>query len=225
MTAVSHWLHKNLAYTFRDAVYLEQALTHRSAGGDHNERLEFLGDAVLGMLIAERLYLALPQADEGYLSRLRAHLVRRETLAQVGHEIGLGERIKLGSGELKSGGFRRASIVANGLEALLGAIYLDGGLEPVAKVIDVLFESRLRTLPSQKDLKDPKTRLQEMLQGRGIEVPSYAVEEVSGEAHKRHFAVSCSIPALDRKTTANGTSRRAAEQRAAAAMIDLLGDD
>ncbi len=225
MTAVSRWLQKNLAYQFRVAAHLEQALTHRSAGSDHNERLEFLGDAVLGMLISERLYLALPEADEGYLSRLRAHLVRRETLAEVGNEIGLGEWLKLGPGELKSGGYRRASIIANGLEAVLGAIYLDGGVESVGKAIDVLFESRLRNLPCQDDLKDPKTRLQEILQGRAIDVPVYVVEEMSGEAHKRHFTVSCSISALDRRTTANGRSRRSAEQSAAAEMIDLLGND
>lgn len=225
MTAVSRWLQKKLAYKFRVAAHLEQALTHRSAGGDHNERLEFLGDAVLGMLIAERLYRALPQADEGDLSRLRAHLVRRETLAEVGNEIGLGEWLKLGPGEMKSGGYRRASILANGLEAVLGAIYLDGGVDSVGKVIDVLFERRLQNLPCQGDLKDPKTRLQEMLQGRAIDVPVYVVEEVSGEAHKRHFTVSCSVPALDRRTIANGRSRRSAEQSAAAEMIDLLGND
>ena len=225
MTSVAGWIYKRLAYSFRSPAHLELALTHRSAGGAHNERLEFLGDAVLGMVIAQRLYAALPDADEGYLSRLRAHLVRRETLAEIGQEIGLGAWLKLGPGELKSGGYRRASTIANGLEAVLGAIYLDGGIGPVTAAIDTLFAERLRSLPSQEDLKDPKTRLQEHLQAMGMAVPVYDVETVSGEAHARHFTVSCSIPALDRRTTAGARNRRAAEQRAAEQMLDLLGNE
>ncbi|MGD8511750.1 MAG: ribonuclease III [Gammaproteobacteria bacterium] len=222
MTSAAGWIEKTLDYRFRDNERLSQALTHRSAGGPHNERLEFLGDAVLGMIIAETLFLRVPDAEEGYLTRLRANLVRRETLAEIGAEIGLGDWLRLGAGELKSGGFRRASILANGVEAVLGAIYLDSGLGAVRSVIERLYADRLQSLPADAELKDSKTRLQEILQSRGLDLPEYATESVSGEAHKRHFEVACRVEALGFRTTAGGRSRRQAEQRAAKAMIERI---
>jgi len=225
LTTASGWAEKTLRYRFRDPSRLDQALTHRSVGGLHNERLEFLGDAVLGMIIAESLYRLLPRAAEGYLTRLRARLVRKETLAEIGAEIRLGDWLRLGPGELKSGGFRRSSILANGVEAILGAVYLDGGLEEARRLVDDLYGDRFRSLPPDDDLKDPKTRLQERLQARGLDLPAYAIESVSGEAHRRHFSVSCAVGAMGLRTEASGRSRREAEQKAAAAMIDELGDD
>ena len=225
MTTAAGWIERTLKYRFRDDQRLEQALTHRSAGGRHNERLEFLGDAVLGMIIAEVLYRHVPEASEGYLTRLRANLVRKETLAEIGAEMRLGDWLKLGTGELKSGGFRRASTLANGVEALLGAIYLDAGLGACRSAVERMYGERLCSLPPDQELKDPKTRLQELLQGRGLDLPDYALESASGEAHKRHFQVSCSVGALGFRTEASGRSRRQAEQRAAEAMIGKLGDD
>ena len=222
MTTAAGWAEKTLRYRFRDPARLDQALTHRSAGGRHNERLEFLGDAVLGLIIAETLYRAQPDATEGYLTRLRARLVRKETLAQIGAELRLGDWLRLGQGELKSGGFRRASILANGVEAVLGAVYLDGGLEQARLMVTTLYGDRLCTLPADEELKDPKTRLQERLQALGRDLPVYAIEDVSGEAHKRHFSVSCEVPAMGLRTEASGRSRREAEQKAAEAMIGEL---
>ncbi len=225
MTAAARWVEQTLRYRFSDLSLLDRALTHRSADGSHNERLEFLGDAVLGLIIAERISRLLPAATEGYLTRLRALLVRRETLAEIGVEIRLGDWIRLGPGELKSGGFRRASTLANGIEAILGAVYLDSGLDQAREVVETLYGERLRALPAEDDLKDPKTRLQERLQARGLTVPTYAIEAVSGEAHKRHFRVSCQVAALSLRTEATGRSRREAEQKAAEAMIGELDDD
>lgn len=222
MTTAADWIEKTLDYRFRDPHRLKRALTHRSAGGRHNERLEFLGDAVLGMLVAEMLYQRLPKAEEGYLTRLRAMLVRKETLAEIGAEIGLGHWLRLGAGELKSGGFRRTSTLANGVEALLGAIYLDSGLEAARSATASLYGDRLKDLPADEELKDPKTRLQEILQGRGLELPVYATEAVSGEDHKRHFRVSCRVESLGLQTAAGGRSRRQAEQKAAEAMIEKI---
>lgn len=224
MTTASGWIEKTLRYRFRDAARLEQALTHRSAGGRHNERLEFLGDAILGMIVAEALYRREPDATEGYLSRLRARLVRKETLAEIGGEIHLGEWLKLGPGELKSGGFRRASILANGVEALLGAVYLDGDLDAVRSVVATLYGERLRSFPGEHELKDPKTRLQELLQARGLDLPVYAIDSASGDHHERRFTVSCGVESLGLQTRAEGRSRRKAEQRAAEAMIEKLAD-
>ncbi len=222
MTAASGWSEKALEYRFKDPGLLEQALTHRSAGGSHNERLEFLGDALLGMVVAEALYQALPDADEGYLSRLRAYLVRRETLADLAGDLSLGQRIRLGSGELKSGGHRRSSILANGIEAVMGAVYLDGGYDAARDLIRRLLADRLGALPTHDELKDPKTRLQEYLQGRGQELPDYDIEAVSGEDHKQRFTAACALPRLSLRTVGEGRSRRQAEQAAAAAMITLL---
>jgi ribonuclease-3 len=216
------WCSRELGYRFRDPEYLQRALTHRSAGGRHNERLEFLGDAVLGFVIAESLHRALPDADEGHLSRLRASLVKRETLAKLAQGLELGQRLHLGAGELKSGGFRRASILADALEALLGAIYLDGDIVAARAVIGRLYADRLRDLPPPEALKDPKTRLQELMQGRGLPVPVYHVEAIHGADHRQSFDVACEIETLTQRTVGHGTSRRRAEQAAAERMLDAL---
>lgn len=225
MTTASGWAQRTFGYRFRDPSRLDQALTHRSTGEPHNERLEFLGDAVLGMIIADVLYRRLPGATEGYLTRLRARLVRKETLAEIGTEISLGDWLRLGPGELKSGGFRRASILANGIEAVLGAVYLDGGPGEAQRMVIELYGDRLRVLPTEENLKDPKTRLQERLQAQGMELPVYTVESALGEAHRRSFKVSCVVAGIDVKTEASGRSRREAEQKAAAAMIEALNHD
>jgi ribonuclease III len=220
-TAVE-WQRDALGYECRDPALLEAALTHRSAGGPHNERLEFLGDAVLNCVIAMLVFREFGAADEGDLSRFRSSLVSGEALAVIAAEIGLGDQLRLGSGELKSGGFRRKSILADTLEALFGAVYLDGGFDAAAAVIERLFTPRLDRLPSAAELKDPKTRLQEALQARGLPLPSYVVESVSGEAHSQVFQVSCSVDILGLKTLASGGSRRRAEQAAAQLMLDGL---
>ncbi len=222
MKTAVEWQRDALGYECRDPALLEAALTHRSAGGPHNERLEFLGDAVLNCVVAMLVFREFGAADEGDLSRFRSSLVSGEALAVIAAEIGLGDQLRLGSGELKSGGFRRKSILADTLEALFGAIYLDGGFDAAAAVIERLFIPRLDRLPSAAELKDPKTRLQEMLQARGLPLPSYLVESVSGEAHSQVFQVSCSVDALGLKTHATGASRRRAEQGAAQRMLEHL---
>jgi len=216
------WLRDSLGYEFRDARLLDAALTHRSAGGSHNERLEFLGDAILNCVVALLVFREFGNADEGDLSRFRASLVSGESLAVIAADLGLGDRLYLGSGELKSGGFRRKSILADGLEAVLGAIYLDGGFPAAQTVIERLFVSRLAQLPSATELKDPKTRLQETLQARGLSIPAYTVESVSGKAHLQVFRVACSCDALGLAAVGEGSSRRAAEQAAAKALLEQL---
>jgi ribonuclease-3 len=216
------WLKDALDYECKDAALLEAALTHRSAGGPHNERLEFLGDAVLNCVIAKLVFSEFAVADEGDLSRFRASLVSGEALAVIAAEIHLGDQLRLGSGELKSGGFRRKSILADTLEALFGAIYLDGGFGAASRVIERLFLPRLDRLPTAAELKDPKTRLQEALQGQGLPLPIYAVDLISGEAHNQQFEVSCSVPALNLRTAAVGPSRRRAEQAAAQLLLNEL---
>lgn len=225
MTEAGLWCERELGYRFENPDFLARALTHRSAGGKHNERLEFLGDAILGFAIAEALHQALPEADEGHLSRLRASLVRGETLAELANDLSLGQQIKLGSGELKSGGFRRESILADALEALIGAVYLDGDLPAARALIQRLYEGRLKNLPPPEQLKDPKTRLQELLQGRGLPTPDYEMELVEGEKHKQTFTVACRVPALDTHTRGRGSSRRRAEQGAARKMLAEIGGD
>jgi ribonuclease-3 len=216
------WLQEALHYTCRDASLLEAALTHRSASGVHNERLEFLGDAVLNCVVAGLLFRELGAANEGELSRFRASMVSGEALAAIAADLKLGEQLRLGAGELRSGGGRRKSILADALEALLGAIYLDGGFDAATRVIERLFVPRLDQLPSAAELKDPKTRLQEALQARGLPLPSYAVESVSGEPHRQTFEVGCSVPALGLKTSGIGPSRRRAEQIAAQHLLQAL---
>ncbi len=210
--------------SFSDPAVLDEALTHRSARGRNNERLEFLGDAVLGAVIASRLFDAAPEASEGDLSRLRASLVKRESLAQVAAELSLGDYLSLGAGELKSGGFRRASILADALEAVIGAVYRDGGFDAAAHVIDRLFTARLQTAVASGADKDAKTRLQETLQKMGLELPSYDVADIAGADHDRIFRVTCAVPQRQLIVDAQGRSRRRAEQRAAAAMLKQLAE-
>lgn len=224
MKTAAEWLRDALGYECRDPALLEAALTHRSAGSQHNERLEFLGDAVLNCVVAMLVFREFGAADEGDLSRFRASLVSGEALAVIAVEINLGEQCRLGSGELKSGGFRRKSILADTLEALFGAIYLDGGFEAAANVLERLFIPRLDRLPSAADLKDPKTRLQETLQARGLPLPMYAVESISGEAHSQQFHVACSVDVLGLKTVGSGASRRRAEQAAAELLLSRLAE-
>lgn len=209
-------------YTFHDPGLKLAALTHRSAGAVHNERLEFLGDSVLNCSVARLLYDAHPDADEGVLSRLRATLVSGETLAQIALQMGLGEHLRLGPGELKSGGFRRASILADALEAILGAIYLDSGFDAAAGVVQRIMSPRLASLPTADLLKDPKTRLQEALQGHGLALPIYTLTAVGGDAHAQSFTVSCEVPTFGLAAVGEGGSRRRAEQWAATKILDLL---
>ena len=224
MSPSAEWAAGALGYRFQDEDLLELALTHRSVSGGNNERLEFLGDAVLGMVIAEALYVSHPGADEGTLSRLRARLVRRETLEEVARDLALGELLRLGGGELRSGGHRRASILANALEALFGAVFLDGGLRAAQEVILRLLGPRLAVLDTDEELRDPKTRLQELLQGRGHAVPTYDVEHVSGSAHAQHFDVVCRLATPSLEVRGEGASRRGAEQQAAEKALLALGD-
>ena len=212
-----------LGYVPRDRSLLVVALTHRSAEGPNNERLEFLGDSVLNLLLSERLYLEFPTASEGDLSRLRARLVSEEPLAGVAMEMQLGELLSLGSGELKTGGFRRQSILADAFEALCGALYLDGGLDAVRTQIGPMFEPRIAALPEPSTLKDAKTRLQELLQADGRPLPVYTVKRTSGEPHAQIFLVTCAVPHVSVETEGEGPSRRRAEQIAAQAALRALG--
>lgn len=215
---------KRLGYSFRNAALLDSALTHRSAGGANNERLEFLGDAILGLVIAEDLFKRYPEASEGELSRLRANQVRKLTLAELARDLDLGEFLRLGPGELKSGGYRRDSILADALEAIFGAVYLDSDFSTCAELIKGLYRERLRALPDEPlALKDPKTSLQEHLQGRHLDLPTYTVISIRGDAHDQVFEVECRIPAQDLSARGNGSSRRRAEQQAAQEMLTLLG--
>lgn len=200
----------------------EEALTHRSAGARHNERLEFLGDSVLSVVITEHIFSALPDASEGDLSRLRASLVNKDSLARIAKALGLGDRIALGQGERKSGGFRRSSILADALEALIGAVYLVDGLDAAKSFIIDVYGDRLETLPSLEALKDPKSRLQEKLQGRGLALPVYDVVGVEGDPHNQVFTASCTIPELDVCVRGTGSSRRKAEQEAARMALETL---
>lgn len=211
-------------YRFGDPAWLEQALTHRSASATNNERLEFLGDGILNFVIAEEVFRRRPDEPEGNLSRLRANLVNKQSLAAIAWAIELGDCIRLGSGELKSGGHRRDSILADALEAVFGAIYLDGGFEAARRVIVDLYRDRLTHLPSAQELKDPKTRLQEHLQGFGYALPDYEVREVDGASHDQNFEVACHVSAYDLSTSGRASSRRKAEQRAAQAMLDSLSE-
>jgi len=216
------WVRSSFGFAFARPELCYAALTHRSAGADHNERLEFLGDSILNCAVARLLYEAHPQADEGDLSRLRASLVSGDTLAQIGAELHLGEHLRLGSGELKSGGFRRASILADALEAMLGAIFLDAGFDAATEVIGRLMSRRMAQLPGADSLKDSKTRLQEILQARGLALPVYTLAAVDGEAHEQYFTVSCEVAALGIRTTGEGASRRRAEQIAAQRALELM---
>ena len=217
------WVRAQLGYEPRDPALFRAALTHRSAPGPNNERLEFLGDAVLNLVVAHHLYAAFPDATEGDLSRLRARIVSGEPLAEVAAALRLGEELQLGSGELKTGGFRRQSILADALEAVCGALYLDGGLAVAEGVVARLFQARITALPAPHELKDAKTRLQEYLQSRGFMLPRYTVQQVEGEAHAQTFHVSCEVPALRLTAEGQGSSRRRAEQEAAERILAAIG--
>jgi ribonuclease-3 len=213
---------RDLGHAFGDGTLLERALTHRSAGPDNNERLEFLGDALLNLAIADELFRSHPRAPEGDLSRLRASLVREPTLAAAARRIKLGESIRLGQGELRSGGFRRDSILADGLEALIGAVYLDAGFEAAIALCRRLLAPELATLPDAGSLKDAKTQLQEWLQAIPRPLPEYTVLREEGPAHRRQFTVRCRLIDDDMAIEADGNSRRAAEQTAADRMLRSL---
>ncbi|HSW13923.1 MAG TPA: ribonuclease III [Solimonas sp.] len=215
-------LNRRLGYEFRDALLFQQALTHRSFAHGNNERLEFLGDGLLNFVIGAALYAQQPSAEEGALSRLRASLVREETLAMLGRELQLGEVLRLGESELKSGGFRRDSILADAVEALIGAIYLDGGFAAAQEACLRLYASLLADLPDAESLKDPKTRLQEHLQAQGRPLPRYEILAEAGPPHARRFSVCCVLPDSEWTTEAEGPSRRSAEQRTAELMIARL---
>ncbi len=216
------WVERSFGYVFAQPALCHAAVTHRSAGADHNERLEFLGDSILNCGVARLLYDAHPEADEGALSRLRATLVSGETLAQIACELGLGEHLRLGPGELKTGGFRRASILADALEAILGAIFLDSGFDAAAAAVARIMGPRLSDLPAADTLKDPKTRLQEALQAHGLALPVYTLTAAAGDPHMQSFTVSCEVPVLGVSAVGEGASRRRAEQLAAAKLLELL---
>jgi len=218
----AQWVRDTLAYEPRDLGLFVAALTHRSATGQNNERLEFLGDAVLNLVVAEHLYRAFPECTEGDLSRLRARVVSSEPLAEVAAALHLGDELRLGSGELKTGGFRRKSILADALEAVCGAVFLDRGLDEARRVIEALFRSRIESLPPPDALKDAKTRLQEYLQSHGHALPRYTVERVEGEAHAQVFWVVCDVAGLGLNAHGSGSSRRRAEQEAAGGILQQI---
>jgi ribonuclease-3 len=209
-------------YRFSDQQLLEEALTHRSRGPINYERLEFLGDSVLNLVVSSRLFELKPDAPEGDLSRMRARLVRGESLADIASGLGLGKHIKLGEGEMKSGGYRRASILADAFEALLGAIFLDGGYSGCRNVILDMYDPLIEKLPDIEELKDAKTRLQEWLQGRGRPLPEYTLLKEEGADHAKKFHVQCLIKDDGSMVEATGRSRRKAEQAAAANALKLL---
>jgi len=219
------WAEAALDYRFADPAQLKLALTHRSAAGKHNERLEYLGDAVLELVVTDALYHLKPDTDEGGLSRLRSSLVRKGTLAEIAAEIDIAKQLVLGSGEKRTGGHQRASILADTVEAVLGAVYLDGGYPAADKVIRLLYAERFQNLPDEAELKDPKTALQEYLQADGGALPEYDVLEISGKAHKQTFKVACSVAARDKRIEASGSSRRKAEQQAAQLMLAALQEN
>jgi len=225
VTEAGHWARERLGYHFSDPEILTRALTHRSASAAHYERLEFLGDAVLGLVVTEVICEAYPDAEEGNLTRLRARLVRRETLRELALELGLAEQLRLGSGELRSGGFQRGSILADSLEAVFGAVFFDGGFPAARDVIRRVYAVRLEQLEADEDHKDPKTALQEILQGVGLPPPVYEVSRISGAAHAQMFEVVCQVPAKGIAESAQGSSRRRAEQAAAALVLRRVADE
>lgn len=216
-------LQRKLGYTFQRQELLLQALTHRSANSTHNERLEFLGDSILSFVVADVLYQNFPQVDEGDMSRMRATLVRGNTLAELAKEFDLGECLFLGPGELKSGGFRRESILADTVEALIGAMYIDSDIDTVKQLILNWYDSRLAVISPGEKQKDAKTRLQEFLQARHLALPVYLVTQVKGEAHDQQFTITCQVSGLNESVVGIGSSRRKAEQAAAEQALIELG--
>lgn len=211
---------RKLGYSFQDFHLLKMALTHRSSSDENNERLEFFGDSIVNLVIAEALYHQFPHAQEGELSRWRATLVNRETLATLGKEFDLGRYLHLGMGELKSGGHTRASIISCAMEAIIGAIYLDSDFLTVRECILHWYQPLLTSLTHASSHKDPKTQLQEYLQKQHLPLPTYQVEAIEGEAHQQIFVVSCIVK--ERKIIAKGTTRRGAEQQAAEEMLEVI---
>ncbi len=224
MTSKYHRLIASINYQFAEESLLEQALSHRSFSRKNNERLEFLGDAILNCTIAQALFEQFPNAKEGQMSRLRAHLVKGDTLAEIGREFNLGDFLKLGSGELKSGGFRRDSILADAVEAIIGAISIDADLLTAQKVLLTWYEERIAGLDLKENIKDSKTKLQEFLQARRMPLPEYEVTQITGEAHKQQFIVQCSVESKSDTFKGVGSSRRMAEQEAAQAALKALGE-
>ncbi|MCP1064738.1 ribonuclease III [Serratia symbiotica] len=220
---VRNRLQRKLGYTFQQQELLLLALTHRSASSKHNERLEFLGDSILSFVIANALYQRFPHIDEGDMSRMRATLVRGHTLAEMAREFDLGECLLLGPGELKSGGSRRESILADTVEALIGGVFLDSDMQRVERLILDWYRSRLDEISPGDKQKDPKTRLQELLQGHHLPLPSYLVVQVCGEAHDQEFTIHCQVSGLNDPVMGIGSSRRKAEQAAAEQMLKKLG--
>ncbi len=215
-------LSRIIHYTFNDPSFMIMALTHRSFSSQHNERLEFLGDSVLSFLIANELYKRFPRIDEGDLSRLRAQLVKESSLSTIAISMGLGDFIRLGEGELKSAGWRRPSILADTFESIIGAIYLDGGIEPTHKFVLRFFETQLNEIDPKLIQKDPKTLLQELLQSKKSDLPIYTVVSIEGEAHSQTFTIECHIKKSNIKTQGVGNSRRIAEQEAASKAYQLM---
>ncbi len=225
MSPLNTWLAPRLSYLFKDAELLARALTHRSAGSEHNERLEFLGDSILDFIIGKALYQKFPLAREGELTRMRAALVKGETLAEIALELELGPVLQLGAGELKSGGRERPSTLADAVEALIGAIYLDGGMDSCQKSVLSLYRERLSAMNNPQANKDPKTSLQEWLQAQGLSLPNYRVAEQAGSDHQRQFLVECRLPNMKKIFRGSGSSRRKAEQDAASQAINVLNND
>jgi len=215
-------LEQLINYKFKHTELLKEAVTHRSAGSRNNERLEFLGDSILNFVIAADLFTRYANSSEGDLSRIRASLVNKEGLFLVAQDLKLGDYLILGSGELKSGGYRRNSILADTVEAIFGAVYMDSNLERCQQLILQLYNAQLQNIPDADSLKDPKTRLQELLQSRKFSLPEYTVIEVVGQAHNQHFTVSCKINKLELETEGKATNRRKAEQQAAGKIFPLV---
>jgi len=216
---------RQLGYVFTKPLLLQRALTHRSFASDHNERLEFLGDSILGCVIAKYLYSEFPDLSEGDLSRLRSNLVKESTLVIFAQQLNLGSQLKLGEGELKSGGFRRPSILADAVEALFGAVFVDGGFVAAEQAVLNLFVPYLAKVDMKTLGKDAKTLLQEYLQGKRLPLPGYSVLDTQGEAHEQLFQVECAIPSFKLITRGSGTSRRNAEQQAALAAYQIIGNN
>lgn len=215
-------LSRRLGYEFKNAAFLKQALTHCSAGSENNERYEFLGDSILSFVIANALFSMFPSQSEGQLSRLRAFLVKGEMLAEIAAEIDLGDYLFLGQGELKSGGFRRASILADALEAVIAAVFLDGGIMESQKLILKLYDSRLTDDNLHNNLKDAKTLLQEYLQARKKPLPEYSLIKIEGEEHEQVFYVTCKVSGIKEPSIGQGSNRRKAEQQAAVQLLERL---
>lgn len=222
LTANKQRLVKRLGYEFKDLSLIDTALSHRSVGASNNERLEFLGDSLLNFIIAEALFDQFPECREGALSQMRSQLVKGVTLAEIAKEFELGDNLNLGSGELKSGGFRRESILADAVEALIGAIYIDGGMKICREKVLDWYRTRLKKITSHHSEKDAKTRLQELLQSRQKDLPRYHLVQTQGDDHQQTFDIECEIKKLDKRFRGAGTSRRAAEQAAAADALNYL---